>query len=66
MFIYISHYTLRGWWHRFGFFQHPLIDVFVGIAGGILLWRIWEMTTDRLLKGFARSTVNKKSELGPV
>lgn len=66
MFIYIAHYTLRGWWHRFGFFQHPLIDVFVGIAGGILLWRIWEMTTDRLLKGFARSTVNKRSEFGPV
>lgn len=66
MFIYISHYTLRGWWHRFGFFQHPFIDVIFSIAGGILLWRIWEMTTDRVLKGLARSTANRKSEFGPV
>ncbi|MDR7151480.1 non-ribosomal peptide synthetase component E (peptide arylation enzyme) [Hydrogenophaga palleronii] len=66
MFIYISHYTLRGWWHRVGLFQHPLIDVLLGIVGGIILWRIWEITTDRLLKGLARSKFNGKSEFDPV
>jgi acyl-coenzyme A synthetase/AMP-(fatty) acid ligase len=54
IFIYIAHYTLRSWWHRFGFVQNPLIDVFVAIAGGIIIWWIWEVVTRQSLKLLGR------------
>ena len=66
IFIYIAHYTLAGWWHRFGFIQNPWIDVFVGIVGGIIIWRLWEAMARQVLKRFAWKAVDREFASPPL
>lgn len=65
MFIYIVHWSARGIWNRIVPGDHPLVDVLVGIAAGVVAWWIWEAVTRYLLRRISKRKV-VASELDPL
>jgi len=66
MFIYLSHYTLRGWWQKFGPVQHPAIEVLIAIVGGVVIWWVWEAATRELLKRYSKVPVAQSPDYRPL
>jgi acyl-CoA synthetase (AMP-forming)/AMP-acid ligase II/peptidoglycan/LPS O-acetylase OafA/YrhL len=50
LFIYLTHWTVRGIWHRVTPVQSELLDVAVAVVAGVLAWLAWEAGTRALLR----------------
>lgn len=49
LFIYLTHWTVRGLWHRASPVRSELLDVAAAVVAGVLVWLAWEAAMRRLL-----------------
>lgn len=64
MFIYITHWSVLGIWHRIAGAQSQFLDIGVAILAGVLIWILWENATRRFMRyGASRHWISERSEI---
>lgn len=61
MFIYITHYSIRGIWQKVSPASSDIVDVVVAIVAGVVIWLVWETVARWLRRYFSRLTTRWSS-----